>query len=275
MITDRNPVDLNAVLTEMGEAGLRLNAINACEANAGNISVTVPYTEQVVDLFPEVEPYELPTEVSALAGRIVLISGSGQRLREIAADPRAVVGAIVIAPDGLSAVHRYAPQRAFARPTSEANSHLAVHRDHLARAAGHVPVHAVVHAHAPHTTQLTHRGARNTVEFSRQIMRWEPEIVVWVPGGIGFLPFEVPGSKALEVGTVAALRTAEIVAWAKHGVMARSAKGPLGAVDTIEFIETGARFQVTALQTGDTGGGLTDAEIEAIIAAFGVDTPIY
>lgn len=74
---------------------------------------------------------------------------------------------------------------------------------------------------------------------------------------------------------MAGLRESAIVVWAKHGVLARSIEGPLGAVDVIEFIETGTRFQVTALQIGDTVGGLTDDEITTIIDAFGIKSAVY
>ncbi|QAY64569.1 rhamnulose-1-phosphate aldolase [Xylanimonas allomyrinae] len=267
--------DLNALLAEMGQAGTRLNQIDACEANAGNISVTVPTTGQEADIFRHVEPYALPTAVPALRGRTVLMSGSQQRLRDIADSPTAIVAAIVIDHDG-SAVVRSAENRAFARPTSEANSHLAVHNDRVGRHP--VGVHAVVHAHAPYTTTLSHQfsgSGADPREFTRQIMRWEPELVVHVPNGIGFLPFEVPGSKRLEAASVAGLRDASIVAWAKHGVLARSDKGPLGAVDVIEFIETGARFHVTARLAGSTATGLTDDELAAIIDAFSIETTVF
>jgi len=293
--------DLRAVLAEMGQATSRLNAINACEANAGNISVTVPTTDAVAgqldEIFPDSEPYALPTDVPALRGRTVLVSGSQQRLREIEANPTAIVGAVVIDAAG-GAVVRSAPDRAFARPTSESNSHLAVHNDYLARSGqndhlartghndhlartGHTGIHAVVHAHAPYTTTLSHQFAgrfeagADPLDFARMIMRWEPELVVHVPHGIGFLPYEVPGSKKLEEASVAGLRVASIVAWAKHGVLARSEKGPLGAVDLIEFIETGARFELDNQRLGNVASGLTDAEIAEIITSFGVEASVY
>lgn len=109
----------------------------------------------------------------------------------------------------------------------------------------------------------------------RNPLCWVPGVVVHVPHGVGFLPFEVPGSKRLEAASVAGLRESAIVVWAKHGVLARSIEGPLGAVDVIEFIETGTRFQVTALQIGDTVGGLTDDEITTIIDAFGIKSAVY
>jgi len=265
--------DINYVLEEMGAAAFRLNAINACEANAGNISVTIPTTDQVAEVFPNSEPFQLPTEVPALRGRTVLISGSQQRLREITTNPLAIVGAIIIDENG-NAVLRSAPQRQFLRPTSEANSHLAVHNDYIDRTK-HAGIHAVVHAHAPNITTLSHSGPADSRSFSQMLMRWEPELVVHVPHGIGFLPYEVPGSQELEQASVAALRVPSIITWAKHGVLARSEKGPLAAVDLIDFMETGARFEIANRQLGNVASGLTDAEIAEIIARFGVLTSVY
>ncbi|MEU3255375.1 hypothetical protein [Streptomyces sp. NPDC006997] len=99
--------------------------------------------------------------------------------------------------------------------------------------------------------------------------------MVQLPEGVGFLDFMVPGSRRLQEASVAGLREARIVIWAKHGLLARSDDGPLKAVDLIEYAETGARYEGLNAQTGSPARGLTDGELRAVIEAFGVRTSLY
>jgi rhamnulose-1-phosphate aldolase len=49
------------ILASMGEAGQRLDRIGACEASAGNISVSIRETPtDLADFFPEESKIELP-----------------------------------------------------------------------------------------------------------------------------------------------------------------------------------------------------------------------
>ncbi|MHB9857832.1 class II aldolase/adducin family protein [Streptomyces sp. YIM S03343] len=267
------PRPVRAILDEMGKAGVRLDTIHACEAGAGNISVALPTPADLAETFPNAEAFELPGPAPALLGWTVLVTGSGQRLRDIAAVPTAAVAAVSIAADG-SATLRSADNRAYARPTSEFNSHLAVHNDQIG-SRGLTDPHAVVHAQPPYLVALSHHGPADSVKFSRQILRWEPETVVQLPEGVGFLEFMVPGSKKLQESSVAGLREARIVVWAKHGLLARSDDGPLKAVDLIEYAETGAMYEALNTQTGSPSQGLTDDELRAVIEAFDVKTTLY
>jgi rhamnulose-1-phosphate aldolase len=310
--------DVADVLAQMGAAGLRLDAIDACEAGAGNISVAAPGFAELDQVFPTSEPYPLPVAVPALAGWVVLVTGSGCRLRDVAAAPAANVAAVEVGEDGLTGVLRSGPGRAFATPTSEFNSHLAVHQDWAARlgaratasaagagasagdagdagsagsagsaadgasagpgpaAAAEGALHAVVHAQPPHLVALTHRtDLGDSADFSRRILRWEPETVVQLPEGVAVLPFMVPGSKTLADASVAALRAHRVVLWSKHGLMVRSEAGPLKAVDLIEYAETGAMYDQANTACGSPSEGLTPAELRAVIEAFNVQTTLF
>jgi len=166
------------------------------------------------------------------------------------------------------------PQRAYERPTSEFNSHLAVHDDQVARRG--VDFQAVIHAQPPYLVQLSHiRDIRTTREFNRRILRWEPETIVQLPAGIEVLDFMVPGSRTLMENNVRALRDHVIVLWSKHGIMVRSDASPLAAVDKVEYAETGAMYEVRNLMTGGLGQGVTDAELHAVVRAFDVPTDLF
>ncbi|MDR2347508.1 MAG: class II aldolase/adducin family protein [Bifidobacteriaceae bacterium] len=264
-------VSLPIALEQIGLAGARLDSIHACEAGAGNISVVLREAPGLDAVFPLAEPFELPVPAPHLAGWTALVTGSGQRLRDVVGSPRATLAAVAIGGDGRSGVLRSAPERAWRTPTSEFNSHLAAHEDRVARCPD-LDSHAVVHAQPPYLVALSHAVAGgDSVAFNRRIMRWEPETIVQLPDGLAVLEFMVPGSRRLQEASVAALREHRIVVWSKHGVLGRSDTGPLAIVDLIEYAETGALYEHLNAAAGGAASGLTSAELRAVVEAFSVE----
>lgn len=258
-------------LASMGDAGSRICEIDASEAGAGNISLCFERLEGVRDVFPLSEQIELPLAAPALAGRTLLVTGSGRRLRQISVDPTAAIGAVIVAADGIHAELLSSPHRLFEKLTSEFNSHLAVHDDQVGRRG--IPFHAVVHAQPPHLTYLSHIPAyRDTRQMNARILRWEPESVVALPAGIGVLEFMVPGSDELMAANVQGLREFDIVLWSKHGTMSRSDLSVTRAVDRIEYAETGAKYEYMNLVAGGHAEGLSDEEISSVAEAFHIDS---
>lgn len=270
-------LSLDEILTQMGAAGRRLDHMGAVEAGAGNISVSTATSAEELGLaerFPQAHPAtELPLPAPALAGRTVLVTGSGCRLRDVAESPEANVSAFVVDEGGRTGTWYTHPSRAYARPTSEFNSHLAVHNDQVARRG--VDFQAVIHAQPPNLVQLSHiKEMRSTRDFNRRILRWEPETIVQLPQGIEVLDFMVPGSQELMENNVRALREHVIVLWSKHGIMVRSDVAPLAAVDKVEYAETGAMYEVRNIQSGGLGEGVSDEELRAVVEAFNVPTTL-
>ena len=101
-------------------------------------------------------------------------------------------------------------------------------------------------------------------------MRWQPETIVNLPDGVGYIPFQVPSSPALMMKTIEMLRKHRIALWAKHGVIARSDTSVKRAADRIEYAETGARYEFMNLQNKEQGEGLSPDEIHAICATFNI-----
>ncbi len=265
--------DMEEILIAMGEAGQRVSGIEASEGAAGNISLCIGWPMEVRRRFPNAQPLALPELVPALAGKLVLVTGSGRRLRDIHNDPAANLAAVVIGADGRSATLYTAPHRLFAQPTSEFNSHLAVHNDQMARTGTNF--HALIHAQPPHLTYLSHLPAYSDEAFlNQQLLRWEPETIVNLPEGIGVLPYRLPGSPALMEANLAGLRAHRVVLWSKHGVMARSDQSVTKAADRIEYAETAARYEYMDLVNGYKAEGLTRAELQEVVAAFNVPTTL-
>lgn len=266
--------ELDEFLVWMGEAGFRLSEIEASEGAAGNISVCLGWPVEPRRRFPIVETLALPLAVPELVGKTLLVSGSGRRLRDVIQEPTANLGALVINESGLTAQLMTSPARLFARLTSELNSHLAVHNDQV-KSTG-TNFHAVVHAQPRHLTYLSHIPRyQNPSYLNQHLLRWEPETIVNLPEGIGFIPFAVPGSAELMAATLQALHQHRVIVWSRHGVVARSDMSIKRAVDRIEYAETAASFEYMNLVAGELSEGLSVDDIHAICKAFDVKQTIF
>lgn len=266
--------ELNDLLEMMGEAGRHLAQIEATEGAAGNISVCLRWPIEPRTRFPLVDEIELPQPVPELAGATFLVTGSGRRLREIREVPTANIACIVVDDDGRAGRVFTSYERRFERVTTEFNSHLAVHYDQLC--ATNSNFHAVIHAQPVHITYLSHIPRYQDEQYlNTHLLRWQPETIINLPEGIGFIPFRIPSSAELMAANVEALRRHRIVIWAKHGVMARSDVSVKRAADRVEYAETAAKYEYLNLCAGEIGDGLSPDEIRAICKTFNVQQSIF
>jgi rhamnulose-1-phosphate aldolase len=265
--------ELEEFLSAIGAAGQRVSELAASEGAAGNISICIGWPIEVRRRFPLAELFELPLAAPALAGRHVIVSGSGRRLRDIHRDPAANLGVVAINADGLSGQLYTSPRRLFAHVTSEFNSHLAVHNDQVARSGTNF--HALIHAQPPHLTYLSQIPYyRDQAVINQRLLRWEPETIINLPEGIGVLPYRLPGSPAMMEANLQGLREYRIVIWSKHGVMARSDQSVTKAADRIEYAETAALYEYMDLVNGSQAEGLTIDELREVVRAFDVPTTL-
>lgn len=266
--------ELDDLLEMMGEAGRRLSDIEASEGAAGNISVCLHWPIEVRTRFPLTDEIELPQPVPELAGATFLVTGSGRRLREIIDEPVASIGCVLVDEGGRTGKLYTSYHRRFERLTSEFNSHLAVHYDQILSSGTNF--HAVIHGQPPHITYLSHIPRYQNEEYlNSHLLRWQPETIVNLPEGIGFVPFRIPSSPELMAGTLDSLRKHRIVLWAKHGVMARSDVSVKRAADRVEYAETAAKYEYLNLSVGEIGEGLSADEIRAICKTFNVQQNMY
>ncbi|HZY40752.1 MAG TPA: class II aldolase/adducin family protein, partial [Anaerolineae bacterium] len=224
--------------------------------------------------FPSVETIELPESAPELAGGTFIVTGAGRRLREVIDEPAANLACVVVDEGGKTGRLYTSPRKLFTRLTSEFNSHLAVHHDQVVRSGTNF--HAVVHAQPRHLTYLSHIPRYQYEPYlNRHLLRWQPELIVQLPEGIGHVPFLVPGSGELMAATLESLRHHRIVIWGKHGVMARSDISAKRAADRIEYAETAARYEYMNLVNHEQGEGLSVDEIRAIAKLWNIEQSIF
>jgi len=257
---------LRELMDMMGEAGRFLAEIGTCKGAAGNLSVCVRWPIEAREAFPLVSEFTLPLPVPELENATLLVSGSGVRLKDIKDDPLVNMACVVVKPGGQSAQLHTAKGCRFGRVTSEFNSHLAVHYDQVLTTGTNF--HAIVHVQPVHLTFLSHIPRyQDELYLNKHLLRWQPETILNLPEGIGFMPFQVPGSTELMTANVIWARNHRLVVWAKHGVMVRSDRSLMHAVDLVEYAETAARYEVLNLTAGEPASGLSREEIRAICQA--------
>jgi len=267
-----NRFELDDWIDSLADAGQRMSKIGASEGAAGNLSLCLNAEVDVARRFPVRNPYRLPIPAPGLAGMTVLVTGSGRRLRDVKGAPYENLGAVVIGGDVVNSWLYTSAGCRFSRPTSEFNTHLAVHQDQMGRSPSLSL--ALVHAQPIYLTYLSHNeDYLDEGTLNHQILRWQPEAMINFQRGIGVLPFETPGSNDLMEASINALRDHELIIWGKHGILARSANGFEHAVDLIEYAETAAQYEYFNMLLNDRADGLTPSELEKIAKAYGLSLP--
>lgn len=262
---------VTSLVAEIGAAGVRMTEIAAAEGAAGNISVFVRRLEQLADYAGERGVIDLPLAAPGLAGGWLLVTGAGRRLRDVATSPATTICCLHIHDGGRQAT-LYAG--ADLRPTSELNSHLAVHNDQVARRG--LSQHVVLHAQPPYLTYLSHIGRYGeTLALNRRLLRWQAETIIEFPEGIALLPFEVPSSPEQAQRTMRAMQDYRAVVWQRHGIVTRADASVTKAGDLVEYAEAAARYEYLNLQAGEPSGGLSDDEMRLICERLRVEQSIF
>ena len=262
-----NPDAAGQTVREVAEVAGILWDRGWAESNAGNITADVtgeyigtPAASAKERALPFPRPYGM------LAGRSYLVTGTGRRMRDLARDPLAHATFLRIDDDGAGCVlflpDGSAPTLA---PTSELASHLAIHEALRARGSNE---RVVLHAHATELVALTHHAAFQD-EATLNAMLWgmHPEAVIFLPAGVGLVPYALTGSERLATATVAAMQRHDVVLWEKHGVVAIGAT-PHAALDRIDIVAKSTRIWFLCAGAGFEPAGLSEAHIAELRAAF-------
>lgn len=254
--------------------GKRLSEIGATEGAAGNLSLCVRGTLEVEEYFPCLTEIDLPVPAPALAGATLIVTGSGRRLREIGEAPTANLSCIVVNEGGTNGSLFTAEDAQFKRVTSEFNSHLAVHHDQMRSRL--LQAHAVLHAQPKYVTFLSHIPRYQEERYlNSHLLRWQPEMIINMPEGIGVLPFLLPGSQHLMLETMLSMRDHRVVIWSQHGVIARADESLLQALDLVEYVETAAHYEGLNLYTGEPGSGIPPEQLRAIAEIWNVRQKVF
>lgn len=152
-----------------------------------------------------------------LAGEYFVTTGSGKYMRNVAGAPDENIGIVEINEKGDSFRIVWGLLNG-ARPTSEFESHYMNHCVTAARTNGANRV--IYHAHTPGIIEMSFIVPLEDRAFTRVLWQMMTECVVVFPGGVGVVPWMVPGGPAIAEASSELMKTYDTIVWAHHGLFA-------------------------------------------------------
>lgn len=260
----------NEVLAQVKDVAGYLWQKGWAEANAGNLSI------DVTDSFNFSESEHVASassslntslDYSSIAGRSILITGSGCRFRDISKEPESGMCIIHLSDYGKAyQIFKRKFSETDVKPTSEIATHLRLH-EHFAKSGSLNKV--VLHTHPTELVALSHmKKYWDEKKFNSVLLGMLPEVKVILPEGAGLVDYALPGSEKLAEGTLEKLiKGYRIIMWQKHGCLAVS-DNPLSAFDMIDILNKGAQVLLACLDAGEIPQGLSKDELDELAVAF-------
>ena len=241
------------------------------ERNGGNLTYRLTDAE-VAEITPFLDAEPRPWVAMGvtgenLAGSYFLSTGSGKFFRNVITDPEDSICVVEINDKGDSYRIRWGLKNG-GKPTSEFPSH---YMNHCVRARATNGEHRVIyHAHPANIIAMTFVLPLTDRDFSRALWKSATECPVVFPGGVGVVPWMVPGGADIALATCKKMEEFDAAVWAHHGLFA---SGPdfditFGLMHTIE---KAAEIWVLAKSTGlPELSTIRDDELRAIARDFNV-----
>ena len=251
---------LNSIILETAEVAGYLWQRGWAERNAGNISINI---SEIVDI--EITDYsplpflDLPFSYPKLADCSFLVTGTGKRMRDLAHEPmkNAFILRVNQEANGYWILSQKAGSGSFL-PTSELPTHLGIHQLIAERESSEK---VVMHAHTTELIALTHAEEFcNQDSLNNLLWGMHPETIVFVPKGVGFVPYMRPGSVEIAVETIKALQNHDVALWEKHGVFAIG-KCVGKTFDVIDILAKSARIYFMCQSANILPKGLTNIQL--------------
>ncbi len=243
------------------------------ERNGGNL--TYRMREAEVDecrrYFKEVpgEWVNMGVQADNLAGEYFISTGSGKFLRNVELEPQNNICIVEINEAGDSYRIVWGLEEGGV-PTSEFPTHFMNHSVRKRVTNGENRV--IYHAHTPYVIALTYVLPQNAEIFTRMLWKSATECCVVFPGGVGVVPWMVPGGADIARATCAEMEKYDAAVWSFHGLFV---SGPnfdiaFGLMHTIEKAAQIASIALSASPDGKLRQVITDDNLRAIGKEFGV-----
>ncbi len=245
--------DLSSIYYEIAEVSELIHLKGWAEKNAGNFSCKIVSKVDSSLVFE----HKLPVAYPLLSDCIFIITGKGTRMRNIAKSPES--NTVVIKMNALGDSYGYLSEGI--PVTSELITHLAIHNMIAERGSNE---RTVIHSHVTELIALTHIDEYcNQENLNNLLWRMHPETIMFIPDGVGFVPFEMPGSENIAKLTVEALKSHPIALWEKHGVFS-IADNLNDCYDLLDIAAKSAKIYFMIAQSGNDPKGLTSNQLDRL-----------
>ena len=202
-----------------------------------------------------------------LAGEYFISTGSGKYMRNVILDPEDCLCVVEINEAGDSYRIVWGLKNG-GRPTSEFPSHFMNHSVRVEATDGACRV--IYHAHPANVIALTYVLPLTDRDFSRALWKSATECPVVFPGGVGVVPWMVPGGADIALATSKLMQEYDAAVWAHHGLFV---SGPDfdTAFGLMHTIEKAAEIYMKVVSSGKPVlQTIRDEDLQAIADEFGV-----
>ena len=242
------------------------------ERNGGNLTYRMrpEEVEQCRPYFKAIPGQWANVGVQAdnLRGEFFISTGSGKYFRNVPLAPQDNICIVEINEAGDAWRIVWGLEKG-GRPTSEFPSHFLNHSVRKEATGGACRV--IYHAHPANLIAMTYILPLTARDFTRALWKSATECPVVFPGGVGVVPWMVPGGSDIALATSQLMKEYDAAVWAHHGLFA---SGPdfdttFGLMHTIE---KAAQIYILALSAGQGRilQTIEDDDLRAIAKDFGV-----
>lgn len=242
------------------------------ERNGGNLTYRMrpEEVEQCRPYFKETPGQWVNMGVKGenLAGEYFIATGSGKYFRNVPLAPQDNLCILEIDSAGESWRIVWGLEKG-GRPTSEFPSHFLNHS--VRKTATNGENRVIYHAHPANLIAMTYILPLTARDFTRALWKSATECPVVFPGGVGVVPWMVPGGREIALATSELMKEYDAAVWAHHGLFV---SGPdfdttFGLMHTIE---KAAQIYILALSAGQGKilQTIEDDGLRAIAKDFGV-----
>ena len=242
------------------------------ERNGGNLTYRMrpEEVEQCRPYFKDTPGQWVNMGVQAdnLRGEFFISTGSGKYFRNVPLAPQDNICIVEINEAGDAWRIVWGLEKG-GRPTSEFPSHFLNHSVRKEATGGACRV--IYHAHPANLIAMTYILPLTARDFTRALWKSATECPVVFPGGMGVVPWMVPGGSDIALATSQLMKEYDAAVWAHHGLFA---SGPdfdttFGLMHTIE---KAAQIYILALSAGQGRilQTIEDDDLRAIAKDFGV-----
>lgn len=251
MAKSRNPRTLLSHFKDIAEIAGYISQSGWAEANAGNISLNVTDLIKKKVESKTTEIYKFKKEYIHLKNSYIWMTGAGVRLRDLALDAENLSLIVNILDDAISykvykisefiRIKRPLKKDVYPeiKPSSELPTHLAIHNCLREKK---MTEKIILHTHPAEMIALTQiKKLKSAEKINKVLWGIHPEIKIFLPEGIGFVPYTLPGTEKIAELTIKAFENHKVVLWEKHGCIA-IAEDIIKAYDLIDTITKSAKI---------------------------------
>ena len=185
---------LKKIISEVSEVASYLWQKGWAESGAGNMSVNISQfvkTEPDLDSCPVAE---LEDSYPNLSNQYFYITGMGKRMRDIANTPlkNTLIIKLTQKGDSYYVITENKQKEPDVVPTSELPTHLSIHQQLVDKGKNEK---VILHTHVTELIALTHSPEiKSKDDLNKLIWSMHPETMTFIPDGVGFVPFALPGT---------------------------------------------------------------------------------